>query len=319
MLDSLPLLFPSEFPAIARRELKTLQINLGYRCNLSCQHCHVDAGPKRSESMTSETVDAVLAFLDRCPLGTLDLTGGAPELNPHFRRLVREGRRRGMTVIDRCNLTILQEPGHEDLAGFLAEHGVRVIASLPCYLAENVEAQRGKGVFAASLEGLRTLNRHGYAEEGSGLVLDLVYNPQGATLPPPQCSLEAEYKQALSERYGIRFDHLLTITNMPIKRFGSLLQSTGQFDGYLALLKGAYREDNLDALMCRDLISVDWQGFLYDCDFNQMLGLGMEQERQRLHIADFDPVRLAGQPIRTGQHCFGCAAGQGSSCGGALA
>ncbi|MCG6984633.1 MAG: arsenosugar biosynthesis radical SAM protein ArsS [Thiocapsa sp.] len=318
MLDSRPLLFPSDFPGINRHPLRTLQVNLGYRCNLSCRHCHVDAGPKRFESMSPETVAAVLSFLDRHPLETFDITGGAPELHPEFRRLVREGRRRGLEVIDRCNLTILEESGQEDLGDFLAEQTVHIVASMPCYLEENVEAQRGSGVFAASIAGLKLLNRLGYGVEGSGLELDLVFNPQGPTLPPPQCALESDYREALGQRYGIRFNRLLTITNMPIKRFGSLLQSTGQFDDYLALLKDAYRPENLEAVMCRDLISVDWQGFVFDCDFNQMLDLPIEQDAQRLHIGELDASRLAGWHIRTGEHCYGCTAGQGSSCGGAL-
>jgi radical SAM/Cys-rich protein len=318
MLDSRPLLFPSDFPEIARRRLLTLQINLGYRCNLSCLHCHVDAGPKRSETMSAETLDAVLVFMDRHPLQTLDITGGAPEMNPEFRRLVREGRRRGLEVIDRCNLTILCEPGYEDLADFLAEHRVRIIASMPCYLEENVEAQRGNGVFAPSIAGLKRLNSLGYGSEGSGLELDLVFNPQGPTLPPPQCALESDYKAELGRRHGIAFNRLLTITNMPIKRFGSFLQSKGQFGDYLSLLKGAYRSENLDAVMCRDLISVDWNGFIFDCDFNQMLDVPLARDHRRLHISELDASRLEGRRIATGEHCYGCTAGQGSSCGGAL-
>lgn len=319
MLDSLPLLFPSDFPPIDRRRVQTLQVNLGYRCNQSCVHCHVDAGPKRTETMSPETADAVIAFMDRQPLQTLDITGGAPELNGQFRRLVLEGRNRGLEVIDRCNLTILSEAGQEDLGHFLAEHRVRIIASLPCYLQENVDAQRGSGVFAASLAGLRQLNRLGYGIEGSALELDLVFNPQGPTLPPSQCQLESDYKRELGERYGIQFTRLLAITNMPVKRFGSLLQSTGQFADYMRLLKGAYRVENLDALMCRDQISVDWQGYLFDCDFNQMLGLAIEQGGQRRHISELTGAQLDGLMIRTAQHCFGCTAGQGSSCGGSLA
>lgn len=318
MLDSRPLLFPSDFPPIARRRLQTLQVNLGYRCNQSCQHCHVDAGPKRTETMSAETGDAVVDFMRRHDLSTLDLTGGATELNPQFRRLVREGRALGLEVIDRCNLSILAEPGQEDLADFLAEQGVRIIASLPCYLEENVDAQRGRGVFASSIAGLRRLNALGFGIAGSGLELDLVYNPVGATLPPPQACLEADYKRELQERHGVCFNRLLTITNMPIKRFGSLLQSTGRFAEYLALLKDAYRPENLDAVMCRDLISIDWQGFLYDCDFNQMLDLPLTDGAQRLHLHDLDVALLEGRAIRIGEHCYGCTAGQGSSCGGAL-
>lgn len=319
MLDSRPLLFPSDFPDIDRRRLSTLQLNLGYQCNQSCQHCHVDAGPKRTESMSPETVAAVIAFMDRHPLWLLDLTGGAPEMHPEFRRLVREGRRRGLEVIDRCNLTILSESGHEDLADFLAGEGVHVLASLPCYLEENVETQRGRGVFAASIAGLRKLNALGYGEPGSGLELDLVFNPQGPSLPPPQRALQVDYQSELSRRYGVRFNRLLTITNMPIKRFGSLLQSTGQFQAYMSLLKNAYRPENLEAVMCRDLISVDWRGRVYDCDFNQMIDLPITRDGGALSIHDLDAAWLEGRRIRTAEHCYGCTAGQGSSCGGALA
>jgi radical SAM/Cys-rich protein len=318
MLDSKPLLFPTDFPAIRRLELDTLQVNLGYRCNQSCVHCHVDAGPKRTEQMSAETVDAVIDFLRRERPGTLDLTGGAPELNAHFRRLVEAAAGLGIQVIDRCNLTILEEPGQDGLADFLAAHRVRVVASLPCYLEENVDGQRGKGVFAASIAGLRRLNDLGYGDGRSGLVLDLVYNPTGPSLPPAQCSLEPDYKRVLGERYGVRFDHLLTLTNMPIRRFGSMLQSRGEFGSYMDLLKGAHREENLDAVMCRGLISVDWRGYLYDCDFNQMLDLPSEGERRRRHISELSRADLRGAPIRVGEHCYGCTAGQGSSCGGAL-
>jgi radical SAM/Cys-rich protein len=318
MLDSKPLLFPTDFPAIQRLELDTLQVNLGYRCNQSCVHCHVDAGPKRTEQMSAETVDAVIDFLRRERPGTLDLTGGAPELNAHFRRLVEAAAGLGMQVIDRCNLTVLEEPGQEGLADFLAAHRVRVVASLPCYLEENVDGQRGKGVFTASIAGLRRLNALGYGDGRSGLVLDLVYNPTGASLPPAQCSLEPDYKRVLRERYGVRFDHLLTLTNMPIRRFGSMLQSRGEFGSYMDLLKGAHREENLEAVMCRSLVSVDWRGYLYDCDFNQMLDLPVERDRGRRHISELSRADLTGAPIRVGEHCYGCTAGQGSSCGGAL-
>ena len=317
MLDSKPLLFPTDFPAIERESLMTLQVNLGYRCNQSCLHCHVDAGPKRSEVMSADTVEAVLAFLRRGGATTLDLTGGAPELNPGFRRLVREARALEIDVLDRCNLTILMEPDQEDLAGFLADHGVQVVASLPCYLEENVDGQRGKGVFEASIQGLKRLNALGYGMEGTELRLDLVYNPLGPSLPPPQESLEADYKRILQERYGVGFDRLLTLTNMPIRRFGSMLQSQGRFGEYLDLLKSVHQEGNLDAVMCRTLVSVDWRGYLYDCDFNQMLDLPLDDGR-RLHIAELTAGELKGRPILVGEHCWGCTAGQGSSCGGAL-
>jgi radical SAM/Cys-rich protein len=249
----------------------------------------------------------------------LDLTGGAPELNPGFRRLVRAARRRGVRAIDRCNLTILEEPGHEDLAQFLADAGVEVIASLPCYLEDNVDRQRGKGVFEASVRGLRRLNRLGYGQRDSRLRLDLVYNPQGPRLPPPQATLESAYKQHLQARYGIVFNRLLTLANMPVQRFGSMLVSKGEFQGYMQLLREAHRTENLEHVMCRSLVSVDWQGYLYDCDFNQQLGLLIhDSRRSRLHIKDLSASQLAGRPIRVADHCFGCTAGQGSSCGGAL-
>jgi radical SAM/Cys-rich protein len=297
-----------------------LQVNLGYRCNQSCVHCHVDAGPKRREEMDFETLAAVVAYLRRGGTRVLDITGGAPELNAVFRPLVEAARGLGVHVMDRCNLTILEEPEQADLAEFLAAHRVEVIASLPCYLAENVDAQRGDGVFEASIAGLGRLNRLGYGDGTSGLKLNLVYNPAGATLPPPQCALEADYKRELAARYGVRFDHLLTLANMPIRRFGSWLQSKGQFDDYMSTLKQAHRVENLESVMCRDLISIDWQGYVYDCDFNQMLALSTDAgEGRRVHIAALSgPDDLAGGTIRVGDHCYGCTAGQGSSCGGAL-
>ncbi len=315
----LPLLRESDFPAIRRGRLTTLQVNLGYRCNQQCLHCHVNAGPKRKESMEAETAAAVIAFLERAGLAVLDLTGGAPELNPHFRELVRAGRRLGMTVMDRCNLTILGEPGQEDLAEFLAEHQVEVVASLPCYLGENVDGQRGRGVFGRSIEGLRRLNALGYGREGSGLVLNLVYNPTGPFLPPDQEALEADYKRELGERYGVVFNRLFTLANMPIARFGSTLVSKGRFEEYMQLLKSSYNPATLAQVMCRSLISVDWQGWLYDCDFNQMLGLPARcSPRPRTHIRDLNPEALEGAPIVVAEHCYGCTAGRGSSCGGAL-
>ncbi len=318
MLDTTARLFPGTFPALSRGALTTLQVNLGYRCNQQCQHCHVNAGPNRKESMQADTVASVLEVLRGGQVQTLDLTGGAPELNPHFRALVSEARRLGVSVIDRCNLTILGEPGQEDLAEFLAKRQVRVVASMPCYLQENVDGQRGPGVFEASIEGLRRLNGLGYARPGSGLALDLVYNPLGPYLPPPQQALESDYRERLG-MHGVRFDQLLTIANMPIKRFGSMLASRGEFDDYLALLKEAHREDNLAHVMCRSLVSIDWQGWVYDCDFNQMLEMPVQQDEQRLHVSQLDPRNLQGRPIAVADHCFGCTAGQGSSCGGALA
>ncbi|MBN8453727.1 arsenosugar biosynthesis radical SAM (seleno)protein ArsS [Accumulibacter sp.] len=320
MHATLPLLSNTTFPALIRRSVEVLQVNLGYRCNQSCLHCHVNAGPQRREEMTAETVDAVLAFISASPeVRALDLTGGAPELNPHFRRLVVAGRQRGLRVIDRCNLTILEEPGHEDLADFLATHRIEVVASLPCYLEENVEQQRGKGSFAASIRGLQRLNALGYGVVGSGLQLNLVFNPQGPTLPPPQAALAMAYREHLGQRFGIVFNQLFTLANMPIQRFGSVLVSRGQFNGYMQLLRAAHREENVTHVMCRNLLSVDWQGYLYDCDFNQQLGLPIGRRGSfRLHISDIDAAALEGQAIRVAEHCYGCTAGQGSSCAGAL-
>ena len=320
MLATLPLLRKTTFPALTRRRIDTLQVNLGYRCNQTCVHCHVNAGPNRTEEMDAATADLLIDFLDANPaVRTLDLTGGAPELNPHFRRLVVAARARGCTVIDRCNLTILREPGQETLATFLAENGVDVVASLPCYLEDNVNAQRGKGVFEASIAGLRQLNALGYGRAGSGLTLNLVFNPQGATLPPPQAALESAYKQHLGEHFGIVFNQLFTLANMPIQRFGSTLLSKGRFNAYMDVLQAAHRDANLDGVMCRNQISVDWRGNLYDCDFNQMLGLTTDDASGRaLHLRDVTAAALEGGTIKVAGHCYGCTAGQGSSCGGAL-
>jgi len=319
MHATLPLLSQSDFPAIRRGVLNTLQVNLGYICNQQCLHCHVNAGPHRKELMSRAVIDEVLAFIDRSRIKTLDLTGGAPELNPDFRYLVAEARSRNVHVIDRCNLTVLQEPGQEGLAGFLAEHQVEVVASLPCYLEENVDGQRGKGVYEGSMKGIQTLNALGYGHEGTGLILNLVYNPTGPYLPPAQEQLESDYKRELKERFGLLFNKLLTITNMPIKRFGSTLISKGQFQSYMDLLRSSYRADNLETVMCRDLLSVDWQGYVFDCDFNQMLGLPLVMHgKRRIHLRDLHAEALEGQPIVVADHCYGCTAGQGSSCGGAL-
>lgn len=320
MHATLHLLSHTDFPALMRRSIQTLQLNLGYRCNQSCLHCHVNAGPARTEEMTAETVDAAIDFLAANPdVNAIDLTGGAPELNPQFHHLVVAARARGLRVVDRCNLTILEEPGFEDMTEFLAAHRVEVVASLPCYLEENVDQQRGKGVFAASLAGLRRLNALGYGREGSGLSLNLVYNPQGPSLPPPQIALQAAYKQHLGETYGVVFNELFTLANMPIQRFGSTLISKGQFNAYMGTLRAAHRDDNLPQVMCRSLVSVDWQGYLYDCDFNQQLGLAItEAHGGRLHITQASAALLEDQPIRVADHCYGCTAGQGSSCGGAL-
>ena len=318
MRPTLPLLAKTDFPAIRRSKLDILQVNLGYKCNQSCLHCHVSAGPNRTEMMDADTVALVLEVLRVRRPGTLDLTGGAPEMNVHFRDLVRGARALGVRVIDRCNLTILSEPGQAGLGAFLAEQAVEVTASLPCYSPANVDRQRGDGVFDRSISALRELNALGYGQEGTGLVLNLVYNPQGASLPPPQGQLEEDYKRELLLHFGIRFNHLFAMTNMPIQRFGSTLVSKGNFASYMALLRGAYQASNLDSVMCRSMVSVDWQGDLYDCDFNQMLGLPA-------HIAGVMPAHLrdllqhdaVDTPIAIADHCYGCTAGQGSSCGGA--
>lgn len=319
MHDSLPLLVETDFPALHRDRLDTLQVNVGYRCNQSCLHCHVNAGPTRTEEMPAEVAELIIRYLDVSGVSTLDITGGAPELNAHFRQLVRAGSERGLRVIDRCNLSVLEEPGQEDLGEFLAGHGVEVVASMPCYLEENVNAQRGNGVFEASIRGLRQLNALGYGKSGSDLSLDLVYNPQGPTLPPSQQTLEPDYKETLTERYGISFNQLYVFANMPVGRFGSTLISKGKMDGYLALLRDAHREDNLDTVMCRSLLSIDWQGFVYDCDFNQMLGLAMRVNGSpRTHLSELMEVDIEGKAIAVRAHCYACTAGQGSSCGGAL-
>ncbi len=318
MRDMLPLLDAIPFPAVRRGKLGTLQVNVGYRCNQACFHCHVNAGPNRTEEMSADVADTVLAFLKRRRVATLDITGGAPELNPHFRRLVTEARKLSVAVMDRCNLTILEQPRQEDLAAFLAEHRVEIVASMPCYLQDNVERQRGKGVFAGSIRGLKRLNALGYGRDPA-LTLNLVYNPQGPSLPPAQGALESDYKRVLRERYGIVFNKLYVLANMPIQRFGSMLVSKGEFDGYLNLLQDAHLDANLDNVMCRGLISVDWHGFVYDCDFNQMLGLPLARgNRKRARLSDLLDDDIQGNAVRVAGHCYGCTAGQGSSCRGAL-
>ena len=317
MLPTLHLLEATDFPPLRRRSLETLQVNLGYRCNQSCVHCHVNAGPTRTEMMDSDTLALIPQVLAARGIGTLDLTGGAPELHEGFRDLVATVRGQGVHVIDRCNLTILFEPGQEGLAEFLAEHGVEVVASLPCYSADIVDKQRGKGTFDKSIAALHQLNALGYGLPGSGLTLNLVYNPQGPSLPPGQAGLQAAYQRELSEHFGVVFNTLYVLANMPIQRFGSMLISKGQFDPYMQLLRDNYVEANLDQVMCRSLVSVDWQGYLYDCDFNQQLGLPMAGT-SHTHLRDLLTRDPQGCPIRVAEHCYGCTAGQGSSCGGAL-
>jgi radical SAM/Cys-rich protein len=317
MHATLPLMRQYRFPALSRGRLETLQVNLGYKCNQSCVHCHVNAGPSRTEMMSPDTISEVRRFLSEQKPKTLDITGGAPELHPQFRELVARARGLGVHVIDRCNLTILEEPGQDDLALFLRENRVEIIASLPCYTEELVERQRGKGVYQTSIRALKKLNALGYGRE---LALNLVYNPQGPSLPPAQAKLEADYKRILGEQHGIVFNKLYTLANMPIQRFGSMLVSKGKFGAYMELLHASHRDENLASVMCRSLVSVDWQGYVYDCDFNQMLGLPLVIDgRRRVRLTELIGRDLAGNPIAVRDHCFGCTAGQGSSCGGALA
>ena len=318
MLDTRPLLLNTDFPPLTRAALQTLQVNLGYLCNLSCTHCHVNAGPKRRELMDRDAADLVLEFIHRKNIRILDLTGGAPEMNPHFRYLVTQARAMDVEVIDRCNLLILLEPGYEDLAAFLAEQGVTITASLPCYLEENVEKQRGKGIYDGSITALKKLNALGYGRRDD-LQLNLVYNPVDLNLPPAQSGLEADYKRILAEKFGIVFNQLFTITNMPISRFGGMLLAKGLYNKYMDILKDNYAEANLATVMCRTLLSVDYQGYVYDCDFNQMLKLPLiATNRPKPHLKYLLDENLEGRGIAVGEHCYGCTAGQGSSCGGAL-
>ena len=304
---------------LSRDALTTLQVNLGKRCNQACHHCHVDAGPKRTEMMTREVVEKVVELIAGNPaLALVDITGGAPELNPSFRFLAGESRRLGRRVIDRCNLTVLGEAGQEDLAEFLARHEVEIVASLPCYGPENVDKQRGHGVFARSVAALRRLNALGYGAAGSPLRLDLVYNPVGAFLPPAQARLESDYRERLGGDLGIVFHNLLTITNMPINRFADDLERSGQAEAYMGLLVNHFNPATVPGLMCRSLLSVGYDGRLYDCDFNQMLELPRDRAPRTLWEIE-SMASFPGAAIATGPHCFGCTAGAGSSCGGSLA
>lgn len=316
MHDTLALLELTDFPAIARKPLDTLQVNLGYKCNQRCLHCHVNAGPTRTEMMSADLIALIPEVLAARNIKTLDLTGGAPELHEQFRELVSAAVKQGVKLIDRCNLTILFEPNQEGLAEFLAENKVEIVASLPCYSLKNVDAQRGEGVFDKSIAGLQLLNSLGYGMPNSGLVLNLVYNPQGASLPPNQQALEADYRRELRAHFGIEFNNLFALANMPIKRFGSTLVSKGEFKPYMDLLKNNFSEENLASLMCRNLVSVDWQGNLYDCDFNQQLNIPVTSATR--HLRDLLHDDIVNQDIAIADHCFACTAGQGSSCGGAL-
>jgi radical SAM/Cys-rich protein len=310
------------FRPLVRTWVKTLQVNVGKLCNMACHHCHVEAGPKRTEIMHRQVAERVVELIAANPrVEVVDFTGGAPELNPNFRWLVEETRRFGRQVIDRCNLTIFFEPGMEELPEFLRAHEVHIIASLPCYQAENVEQQRGRGAFEKSIEALQGLNALGYGRPASSLQLDLVYNPVGAFLPPPQARLEAKYKEELGRLFGIEFHQLLTLTNMPIKRFAQFLDRSGQREAYMGLLVNHFNPSTVPELMCRSLVSVGWNGRLYDCDFNQMLEieLGAADETGVRTIWDIEELdELAGRHVAIASHCFGCTAGSGSSCSGAL-
>ena len=318
MHNTLPFLNKLKFPSINRDRLHTLQINIGLKCNQQCVHCHVNSSPKRTEMMSPDTIGLIKSCLVQKNIETLDITGGAPELHPEFRELVLYARKNNIRVIDRCNLTILEEPGMEDLAEFLAENEVEVTASLPCYQLENVDKQRGKGVFDKSIIALQKLNKLGYGKQGSNLILNLVYNPQGPSLPPPQIELEAAYKKELKEKFNIAFNQLYTLCNMPIQRFGSTLISKNQLDNYMDVLHESHRDENLENVMCRSLISIDWQGYVYDCDFNQMLGVHLNDSNDKVHLSDIMQKDVTGDSIAVRDHCYACTAGQGSSCGGAL-
>ncbi|MDC0598740.1 arsenosugar biosynthesis radical SAM protein ArsS [Gammaproteobacteria bacterium] len=318
MLDTRPLLLNTDFPPVTRDKLQTLQVNLGYLCNLSCTHCHVNAGPKRTELMSREVMDLVLAYIRKHKIQTLDLTGGAPEMNPDFRYLVKAARALGVEVIDRCNLMILHEEGYEDLGQFLVDNEVVITASLPCYQEQNVEKQRGKGIYEGSILALQQLNALGYGIKPE-LKLNLVFNPIDLNLPPNQATLETDYKRVLKKDFGIEFNQLFTITNMPISRFGGMLLSKGLYHQYMGVLKDNYSEANLETLMCKTLVSVDYQGYVYDCDFNQMLKLPLlASSKTKPHLKDLLETDIDSGMIAIGEHCYGCTAGQGSSCGGAL-
>jgi radical SAM/Cys-rich protein len=303
---------------LSRRVLDTLQVNMGRYCNQACIHCHVESGPTRTEMMSRETVDAVLRFLAGTSIPTVDSTGGAPELNPDFDYLVESATGLGRHVMDRCNLTVIFEPGKDYLPEFFKRHRVKLICSLPCYTEENVDRQRGRGTFDLSIRALKIFNDLGYGRD-SELVLNLVYNPVGAHLPPPQAKLEQDYRRELSERFAIEFDHLYCLSNMPITRYETHLKLRGEYDNYMKLLRDNFNHATLDQVMCRNLISVGWEGSIYDCDFNQMLDLAMtDASGKRLHISSLTLEQVLSPPIMVDDHCYACTAGCGSSCGGAL-
>ncbi len=324
VVDDAPLRAPAAFDVklaehgleLRAGRVEVLQVNVGKLCNQACKHCHVDASPRRTEIMTGEVADAVLDAVRRFRFPAVDITGGAPELNPHFRRLVSESRRSGARVLVRHNLTVMFEPGQDDLPEFFRAHSVEVVSSLPYFLGQQTDAQRGPGVFDKSIEALKRLNEVGYGR-GRELKLDLVFNPVGAFLPPPQASIEADFRRELLARHGVTFDHLYTITNMPIRRFLEYLRRSGNEERYMRRLVDSFNPAAVEGLMCRTTLSVDWTGRLYDCDFNQMLELGVDGALPQT-IGEFDPDRFALRRIETAAHCFGCTAGAGSSCGGAV-
>tara|TARA_Y100001968_G_scaffold279335_1_gene275197 strand:- start:75 stop:1019 length:945 start_codon:yes stop_codon:yes gene_type:complete len=308
----------TKFPEIKRESLETLQINIGYKCNQACSHCHVDAGPNRTEMMSNEIIKLIPKVIKANKIKLLDITGGAPELHPKFKQLVKEVRDLNVEVMDRCNLTILSEPGYENLACFLASNKVQITASLPCYLKDNVDKQRGKGVFDKSILALKQLNSYGYGIKEKGLILNLVYNPSAPQLPPSQKELEDTYRRELEERYGVFFSNLFVIANMPINRYEKYLNIIGKLKEYNQLLKDNHNSQNLNSVMCKTTLSVDWKGYLYDCDFNQQLGMKKNGDIKHLYDLLIPLVSLKNKPISIGNHCFGCTAGAGSSCGGEL-
>jgi len=317
MIDSYPLLKNIPFPSINRKTLQTLQVNLGYRCNLQCNHCHVGASPYRKEVMSESTIEEVIEFVDKYQIKQVDLTGGAPELHPQFLYLVKKLSNLNCKILLRSNLSVLQLADYHFLMDELVKYQLVIMASMPCYLEENVDKQRGKGTFNDCIKTLKELNQKGYAHQ-EHLIINLIYNPQGAELPPQQASLEIDDKKHLLENYDIYFNHLLTITNLPINRFGSVLISTNQFDSYMTLLRNSFDKNNLEQVMCRELISVDWEGYCYDCDFNQMLDLGIQYNQDKIKLSDYHPFNNQNIPIEVAGHCYGCTAGAGSSCGGSL-
>lgn len=303
----------------SRRAVDVLQVNMGRYCNLACTHCHVESGPNRTEMMSRETVDALLDFVACSDIQTLDITGGAPELNPNFDYLVESAIGLGRHVMDRCNLTVIFEPGKDYLPEFFQRHGVELVCSLPCYSEENVDKQRGKGTFDASIRALQRLNEIGYGQPDGDLILNLVYNPVGPHLPPPQEKLEQDYKRILAENFGIVFNHLYCLTNMPITRYATHLKLRGEHDRYMELLETGFNRATLDQVMCRNLISVGWEGLIYDCDFNQMLNLPIRDRAGKpLHISSLSIEQVRNHAITVGDHCYACTAGAGSSCGGTL-